>query len=55
MSSATPPAAAAKPAEPKKKKNVSLRAEATRFNNMPQANGFDKKDDRLSMGLAYQF
>ena len=36
-------------------KNVSLRAEATRFNNMPQANGFDKKDDRLSMGVAYQF
>lgn len=36
-------------------KNVSLRAEATRFNNMPQANGFDKKDDRLSLGVAYQF
>lgn len=36
-------------------KNVSLRAEATRFNNMPQANGFDKKDDRLSMGVVYQF
>ena len=36
-------------------KNVSLRAEATRYNDMPQANGFNKKDDRLSMGLAYQF
>ena len=36
-------------------KNVSLRAEATRFNNLPDANGFNKKDDRLSMGVAYQF
>ena len=36
-------------------KNVSLRAEATRFNNMPDANGFNKKTDRLGVGLAYQF
>ncbi len=35
--------------------NVTLRAEATRFNNMPVANGFDKKVDRLGVGLAYQF
>ncbi|OWQ88389.1 hypothetical protein CDN99_16135 [Roseateles aquatilis] len=36
-------------------KNVTLRAEATRFNNMPSANGFDKKLDRVGLGLAYQF
>ncbi len=36
-------------------KNVSLRAEATRFNNMPDANGFNKKVDRLGVGVAYQF
>lgn len=35
--------------------NVTLRAEATRYNNMPAANGFDKKTDRLGVGLAYQF
>lgn len=35
--------------------NVTLRAEATRFNNMPVGNGFDKKSDRLGVGLAYQF
>lgn len=36
-------------------KNVTLRAEATRYNNLPSANGFDKKSDRLGLGLAYQF
>lgn len=36
-------------------KNVSLRAEATRYNNMPDGNGFNKKVDRLGVGLAYQF
>ncbi|SEL30334.1 OmpA-OmpF porin, OOP family [Roseateles sp. YR242] len=36
-------------------KNVSLRAEATRFNNLPDSNGFNKKADRLGVGLAYQF
>lgn len=36
-------------------KNVSLRAEATRFNNLPDANGFNKKSDRLGVGLSYQF
>lgn len=35
--------------------NVTLRAEATRYNNLPTANGFDKKADRLGVGLAYQF
>jgi OOP family OmpA-OmpF porin len=36
-------------------KNVSLRAEVTRYTNLPQDYGFGKKLDRVGLGLAYQF
>lgn len=36
-------------------KNVSLRAEVTRYNNLPSQYGFGNKLDRVGLGVGYQF